>query len=184
MPLPHHSFRLQVMRDGTRGGGVLRQRVTVQPGVNSWNGNLLNPVTSIGDANPATNVYDKTSVSVTVMLPTPKQSRDPGRTTSIPDWWTPPPTPPPPTHFEAHPNSRIFGRGYWQISGMFTLPEAEAKCLSQPQCVAITMQSATPPANTTQVEMWLTGSDKYYASTGDLFTVDARTHTRTRTRTY
>jgi hypothetical protein len=155
------------MPDGTRGGGVLRQRVTIQPGVNSWNGNLRNPVTTIGDANAATNAYDKTTVSVMVKLPSPKQSDDHARTTTTNTNSWAPPSPPPSAHFKAHSDSRIFGRGYWQISGMFTLPEAEAKCLSEPQCMAITMESSTSPTNTTQVQMWLTGSDKYYAATGN-----------------
>ena len=89
-------------------GKALRQRVSVQPGVNSWNGNLKNPLTLLGDSNPRTNSYRHTSVSVNVRLPTPAALPPDVLPIAVVATAGPPPSPP---RFIAHPQHRIFGRG-------------------------------------------------------------------------
>lgn len=71
-----------------------------------------------------------------------------------------------PTKFVGHPQHRIFGRGYWQIAGNFTLAQAEAKCVQEPQCKAITMMSSVPPQPEQRMEMWLTADNNYFAAAG------------------
>lgn len=83
-------------------GKALRQRVSAQPGVNSWNGNLQNPLTVLGDSNPRTSAYRRTSVSVNVRLPTPASLTVDAALSA------PLSTP----TFVPHPQHRIFGRGY------------------------------------------------------------------------
>jgi alpha-L-fucosidase len=154
------SFQVMPLAPGGR-GKALRQRVSQQPGVNSWNGNLLNPLTLIGDANAATNVYDQTTLGVRLRLPMPPPS-SPDDPTADAAAVAPPQLPP----FIAHANNRLFGRGYWQITGNFTLAEAEAKCLVEPQCKAMTMESPTLPSPTESIVMWLTADVNFFAAHG------------------
>lgn len=67
--------------------------------------------------------------------------------------------------FVAHTGQRLFGRGYWQISGNYTLAEAQAKCLAEPQCEAITFEADTPSPPSALI-MWLTADVKYFPSPG------------------
>lgn len=71
-----------------------------------------------------------------------------------------------PAQFVAHPQHRLFGRGYWQISGTFTIAQAEAKCMQEPQCKGITMESQSLPDPEESLLMWLTADTNDFAATG------------------
>ena len=82
------------------------------------------------------------------------------------DWVSPRALDSAPASFVAYPQHRIFGRGYWQISGNFTLTEAEAKCIAEPQCKAITLETPTPPDPESSLAMWLTADTSFFAAQG------------------
>ena len=162
------SFQVMPHLDPRGGGKALRQRVTVKPGVNSWDGNLDSPLTVIGDANPATNVYKRTSISVRLWLPPAPPATLSSAQLLLPPTKTHPihNSQAPPSVFVPHAQNRLFGRGYWQLEGNFTLAEAEAKCLADVRCKAITMASPTLPAAGESLQMWLTADVAFFASAG------------------
>ena len=84
------SFQIMPSGGGRRGNSIL-QRVSMKPGKNRWHGELLNPLTLLGNPLAATPTKVRVDVRVPVAAfpqPLPPPPPPPGK-------WHPPPPPPP-----------------------------------------------------------------------------------------
>ena len=144
--IPVLVFGLQVMpAGGGRSGNTLLQRVTERPGANKWAGNLDNPLTALG--NPTA----KAPIKITVDVRAPKAAF----VNSTPDAIShgrSAAAAPPSFKYQA---GRINGGGLKGSPFMATLEEAEAACIANTKCNAITFES-TEKNPKKKASMWLT----------------------------